>query len=98
MDLITAPIYILLTIYQYALIIRIIFNVTESFARHWRPKGLVLVLAVGIYTVTDPPVRWLQRRIPPLNLGGVALDVGFIILFLAVIIAKVIVASIGGAG
>lgn len=97
MDLITAPIYILLTIYQYALIIRIIFNITESFARHWKPKGLVLVLAVGIYSITDPPVRWLQGRIPPLNLGGVSLDMGFIILFLVVIIGKVVVASIGGA-
>jgi len=96
-DLITAPIYILLTIYQYALIIRIIFNITESFARHWKPKGLVLVLAVGIYSITDPPVRWLQGRIPPLNLGGVSLDMGFIILFLVVIIGKVVVASIGGA-
>nr|WP_221206085.1 YggT family protein [Garicola koreensis] len=87
----------MLTIYQYALIIRIIFNITESFARHWKPKGLVLVLAVGIYSITDPPMRWLQGRIPPLNLGGVSLDMGFIILFLVVIIGKVVVASIGGA-
>ena len=97
MDLLTAPIYILLTIYQYALIIRIVFNITESFAPHWKPKGLVLVLAMGIYSITDPPMRWLQGRIPPLNLGGVALDMGFIILFLVVIIAKLVVASIGGA-
>ena len=96
MDLITAPIYILLTFYQYALIIRIVYNITESFARHWKPKGLALVLAMGIYSVTDPPMRWLQGKIPPLNLGGVSLDMGFIILFLAVIIAKVVVASIGG--
>lgn len=94
MDLITAPIFILLTFYQYALIIRIVFNVVESFARHWKPKGIILMLAMAVYTVTDPPVRWLQRKIPPLQLGGVALDVGFIILFFAVIVAKALVASI----
>lgn len=90
MDLITAPLYLILTIYQFALIIRIVFNITESYARNWRPKGLVLMLAMAIYAVTDPPLRWLNRKIPPLNLGGVALDMGFVIVFLAVLVAKAI--------
>jgi YggT family protein len=92
-DLITAPLYLLLTVYQFALIIRIIFNITESYARQWRPKGLVLMLAVGIYAVTDPPLRWLNRKIPPLNLGGVSLDMAFIVVFLAVVIAKSLIAG-----
>lgn len=90
MDLITAPLYILLTVYQYALIIRIVFNITEQYARDWRPKGLVLMLAMGVYTLTDPPIRWIGRKIPPLNLGGIALDMGFIVLFLAIFFAKVL--------
>lgn len=93
MDIITAPLYLILTVYQFALIIRIIFNITESYARHWRPKGLVLMLAIGIYAVTDPPLRWLNRKIPPLNLGGVSLDMAFIIVFLAVVITKSIIAG-----
>lgn len=94
MDLITAPLYLVLTVYQFALIVRIIFNITESYARHWRPKGMVLMLAVGIYAVTDPPLRWLNRKIPPLNLGGIALDMAFIIVFLAVMIAKSVIAGL----
>lgn len=90
MDLITAPLYLILTIYQFALIIRIIFNITESYARNWRPKGLVLMIAMAIYSITDPPLRWLNRKIPPLNLGGIALDMGFVIVFLAVLVAKTI--------
>lgn len=90
MDLITAPLYLILTIYQFALIIRIIFNITESYARNWRPKGLVLMIAMAIYSITDPPLRWLNRKIPPLNLGGIALDMGFVIVFLAVLVAKAI--------
>ncbi|TLP77414.1 YggT family protein [Nesterenkonia sphaerica] len=93
MDLITAPLYLLLTVYQFALIIRIIFNITESYARLWRPQGLVLMLAVGVYAVTDPPLRWLNRKIPPLNLGGVSLDMAFIVVFLAVVIAKSLIAG-----
>ncbi|WP_150463137.1 YggT family protein [Nesterenkonia ebinurensis] len=96
MDLFTAPLYILLTFYQYALVTRIIFNITESYARDWRPRGIVLVAAVATYSVTDPPLRWLNRKIPPLNLGGIALDLGFIIVFFAVMIAKGLLAGTAG--
>lgn len=95
MDLFTAPIYLLLTVYQLALVIRIIFDITQQYARQWRPKGLALAVAMAAYAATDPPIRWLQRKIPPLNLGGIALDMGFIIVFLAVVIAKVVVQGIG---
>ncbi|GAA3051723.1 MULTISPECIES: YggT family protein [Actinomycetes] len=95
MDLIAAPIYLLLTVYQLALVIRIIFDITQQYARQWRPKGLALAVAMAVYAVTDPPIRWLQKRIPPLNLGGIALDMGFIIVFLGVVIAKMVVRGIG---
>ncbi|GAB3188455.1 YggT family protein [Nesterenkonia suensis] len=95
MDLIAAPIYLLLTVFQLALVIRIIFDITQQYARQWRPKGLPLALAIGVYAVTDPPIRWLQKRIPPLNLGGIALDMGFIIVFLGVVIAKMVARGIG---
>ena len=54
----------------------------EGFARQWRPRGLVLVLAEVIYTVTDPPLRVTRRIVPTLNLGGVRIDLAFIVLFL----------------
>ncbi|WP_022872310.1 YggT family protein [Nesterenkonia alba] len=94
MDLITAPLYLLLVLYQFALVTRIIFDISTQYARHWRPQGLVLILAVSVYAVTDPPIKWLQRKIPPLNLGGIALDMAFIIVFLAVIIGQGVVRAI----
>lgn len=90
MDLLTAPLYLLLTIYQFALVVRIIFDLTQQYARSWRPKGFALMLAVGVYGVTDPPIRWIQRKVPPLNLGGVSLDMGFLLVFLVVVIAKTV--------
>ena len=93
MDLITAPLYLLLAVYQLALVVRIIFDMTQQYARFWRPKGLALLLAIGVYAVTDPPIKWLQRRGPPLNLGGIALDMGFIIVFFAVWIAKMVLTA-----
>lgn len=37
-----------------------------------------------VYMLTDPPLRLVNRYIPPLRLGAVALDVGFILVFVAV--------------
>jgi YggT family protein len=42
----------------------------------------VLVILEGVYTVTDPPVKALRKIIPPLRLGGVALDLSFVALLL----------------
>ncbi len=56
----------------------------QAFSRDWRPTGFVLVIAEAIYTVTDPPLKFLSRLIPPLRIGSFALDIGFMILFIVV--------------
>ena len=75
-----------LTIYLVLLIGRMIFGWVQVFAREWRPKGIVLVLAEAIYTVTDPPLKFLRRFIPPLRIGMVAMDLSFMVLFIVVLI------------
>ena len=75
-----------LTIYLVVLIGRMIFGWVQVFARDWRPSGVLLVLAEAIFTVTDPPLKFLRRFIPPLRLGMVAMDLSFIVLFIVVLI------------
>ena len=75
-----------LTIYLVILIGRMIFGWVQVFAREWRPTGIVLVLAEAIFTVTDPPLKFLRRFIPSLRLGMVALDLSFMVLFIVVLI------------
>ena len=65
-----------------ALIGRFIIDWVQVLARSWRPTGFVLVVAEGIYTVTDPPLRALRKVIPSPNLGGVRLDLSFLVLML----------------
>ena len=65
-----------------ALIGRFIIDWVQVLARSWRPSGVVLVVAEGIYTVTDPPLRALRKVIPSPNLGGVRLDLSFLVLML----------------
>jgi len=75
-----------LTIYLVILIGRMIFGWVQVFAREWRPSGILLVLAEAIFTVTDPPLKFLRRFIPPLRLGMVAMDLSFLVLFIVVLI------------
>ena len=75
-----------LTIYLIILVGRMIFGWVQVFAREWRPSGILLVVAEGIFTATDPPLKFLRRFIPPLRLGMVAMDLSFMVLFIVVLI------------
>lgn len=84
----------LLYLYFFVLIGRLIFDWVQVFSRDWRPTGPVLVVANGIYALTDPPLKALRRVIPPLRLGGVALDLAFLVLILAVGLLRGVAASL----
>ena len=95
MELIFALLYVLLTVLQVMLLLRIVLDITESFARSWRPQGISLVAVTLIAKTTDPPMRWLRSRIKPLDLGGIRLDLAFLILFFAVIVLQLVVNNLG---
>ncbi|MUK01901.1 YggT family protein [Vibrio cholerae] len=86
MSLVFALIYLVLMLFQLALILRIVYDAVQGFARDWRPQKLALVVATGVYSATDPPIKALRRLIPPLRLGGVQLDLAFLVLFIVVLI------------
>lgn len=69
----------LLWIYWLLFIARLVLDLVSSFARGFRPTGVLLLIAEAVFTVTDPPLKLLRRFIPPLRLGSVQFDLGFII-------------------
>jgi len=71
--------YVATLIFFLLLMVRLVFEWIQVFAREWRPRGIVLVVAEAAYTVTDPPIRAVRRVLPPLRLGRVALDLGFLV-------------------
>ena len=75
-----------LTIYLVVLVGRMIFSWVQVFARDWRPSGILLVIAEGIFTITDPPLKFLRRFIPTFRLGMVAMDLSFMVLFFVILI------------
>jgi YggT family protein len=83
----------LIGIFLLLLFIRVVFDWIQVFARDWRPRGIVLVVAEAVYTVTDPPLRALRRVIPPLSLGAIRLDMAFLVLVVLCVILQSILAN-----
>ncbi|MCQ4045718.1 YggT family protein [Streptantibioticus rubrisoli] len=87
-------IYIALMCFLIVLIFRLVMDYVFQFARSWRPGKVMVVLLEATYTVTDPPLKLLRRFIPPLRLGGVALDLSFFVLMIIVYILISVVARL----
>lgn len=79
---------LVLDLYIYVLIARIIIDYVMMFSTSWRPRGVMLGVVDFVFRTTDPPLRFLRRFIPPLRLGAVALDLSFIVLFFGIQIMR----------
>ena len=84
MSLVIGVIILLLQVYLYVLVARILIEMIGSFSRQFRPPRWFSVISEPLFVVTDPPVKALRRLIPPLSMGGVGLDVSVIVLFLII--------------
>lgn len=80
MQIVAGVLYLVVLVYLLLLITRLVLEWIQSYAREYRPSGLMLVLFEVVYTLTDPPVLGLRRLIPPLRIGAVALDLSLMIL------------------
>ena len=80
--IIRSILYFIVLIFFIFLIGRLILDWIQVFARDWRPRGVMLVIAEAIYSVTDPPLKALRRVLPPLTIGQVQIDLAFIVIFL----------------
>lgn len=83
----------LLYIFFALLIGRLILDWIQVFARDWRPRGAMLVIAETVYSVTDPPLKALRKVIPPLTLGAIRVDLAFLVLMLGVTILMGVISA-----
>ena len=72
----------LLRLYTLVLIVRIIIEMIQSFSRQFNPPRWFMVIAEPLFVITDPPVKALRRIVPPMQMGGVALDLSVLVLFI----------------
>ncbi len=84
MNFVGGVINLVLTLFLFLLFARFVVDWVQVFARSWTPKGIVLVVLEVVYSITDPPILFIRRFVPPLRLGAIALDTSFIIVLVAV--------------
>lgn len=77
-------VYWLLNLFLIALIGRLILDYIRIFSPNFRPRGIILGIAELIYSVTDRPLSFVRQFVPPLRLGGISLDLSFIVVFFVV--------------
>lgn len=74
----------ILWLYFLVLLARFVIDLVQLLSPDWKPKGPILVIAEVVYTLTDPPLKFLRRIIPPLKIGSIALDLSFLVLILGI--------------
>ena len=84
---------ILVQLFTYLLLARIVIEMIQSFSRSWQPGRAFSVVGEIIFTITDPPVKLLRRVIPPMPMGGVQLDVSVLVLFFILMILGAVLAG-----
>jgi YggT family protein len=83
-----------LQIYFYVLMARFVVDLIMSVNRAWRPPGILLPVLDFVYTITDPPLKFVRRFVPPVRLGPVALDLAFTIVLIAVLFLRSLAAAL----
>ncbi len=79
---------LVLLVFLLLLFARFVVDWVQVFARSWTPRGAVLVVLEVVYSVTDPPIRFIRRFVPPLRLGAIMLDTSFIIVLIGVYLLR----------
>jgi YggT family protein len=85
--------YAALYVFFIAMWVRFVLDWVQVFSRSWRPRGPVLLVAEASYSLTDKPLRTVRRILPPLRIGGAAIDLGWSLLMIGVLIAMSFVGS-----
>lgn len=77
-----------LQIYFYLMVARLIVDLVLSVNPTWRPRGLILILVELVFTLTDPPIKFVRRFVKPVRFGGLALDFGWTLIVFAIGLAQ----------
>ena len=89
-DLLSAVLWIYLLVLMFRLVMDFVFQ----FSRSYEPRGAMLLALELTYTLTDPPLKLIRRVIPPLRLGGIAIDLAFLVLIIIIYVLRAVVATI----
>jgi YggT family protein len=65
-----------------------VIDLLLSLSHAFRPTGALVLVFETVYTLTDPPLKFVRRFIPPLRVGSVAFDLGFLLILIVIMVLR----------
>ncbi|QCX27188.1 YggT family protein [Nocardioides jishulii] len=94
MTAVGSVLYAIVWVFLILLIIRLVVDWVQVFARQWVPTGVLLVVLEGVYTATDPPIKLVRRWVPVVRIGPVGLDLSFMLVFIACWLLLIVISGV----
>jgi YggT family protein len=88
MGLVLALVSLVLLLVQVLLIARAVLDWTVALAGPSAYGSVRSRISAGVLAVTEPILAPVRRLVPPLRLGGVSIDLAFIIVLVAIMIIR----------
>ena len=82
---------LVLLVVQFLLIARAVLDWSVVLAGPAMPGSIRSRAMSAVYTVTEPILAPVRRVVPPLRVGGVSIDLSFILVFLAIGILRALI-------
>jgi len=90
-SVIATVLYYALYAFFIAMWVRFAFDWVRVLSRGFRPRGPLLMVAEVAYSLTDRPLATVRRVIPTIRFGGAAIDLGWSVLMLGVLVGLSII-------
>ena len=82
MSVVGQVLYTVLLVFLLLLLFRLVMEYVFMLARSFRPgRGLGIALELA-FSATDPPIKAVRRVLPPLRVGNISLDLGFMVVLI----------------
>ena len=79
---------LLLRLAFWAFLARLIIDLVRTLMPSSRPPAVLLAFFSVIYAITDKPLAFFRRFIPPLRIGVAAIDLSYIVIFTLISLAR----------
>jgi YggT family protein len=88
MGLVLAIVSLVLLLVQVLLVARAVLDWAVVLAGPSAYGSVRSRISAGVFAVTEPILAPVRRLVPPLRVGGMAIDLAFIIVFLGIVIIR----------
>ena len=89
--MVLALVSFVLLLFQLLLVARAVLDWSVVLAGPSAAGGVRARLTSGVHGVTEPVLAPVRRIVPPLRLGGVAVDLAFLIVFFGVVLLRALI-------